>query len=121
MVEKILDCDANCKCERTLTLNFSCKPRPFQVQFGVVFIHTLQVQFYPSCKYPKSIAALLTLNAALFFYMFSSFYYNAYVLRPRAKVANQVAKEKLANGVANGVVHANGISNGHVDQSRKEQ
>ncbi|ETN64723.1 elongase [Anopheles darlingi] len=49
------------------------------VQFIIVFFHTLQVQFQPSCSYPKSIAALLTLNAGLFIYMFSSFYVHSYL------------------------------------------
>lgn len=51
----------------------------FQVQFVIVFFHTLQVQFQPTCGYPKSIAALLTLNAALFIYMFSMFYVKSYL------------------------------------------
>ncbi|KAL9702874.1 hypothetical protein quinque_006392 [Culex quinquefasciatus] len=49
------------------------------VQFVIVFFHTLQVQFQPTCGYPKSIAALLTLNAALFIYMFSMFYVKSYL------------------------------------------
>lgn len=104
-----------------------------QVQFGIVFVHTIQVQFYPTCGYPKSIAALLTLNAALFFYMFSSFYYNAYVLHPRQKAAQAAAQAALINGKLNGTTaNKNGLSiNGNyiehsnhattVDQSRKEQ
>ncbi|XP_013101751.1 elongation of very long chain fatty acids protein AAEL008004 [Stomoxys calcitrans] len=48
------------------------------VQFLIIFVHTLQVQFQPSCPYPKPIAALLTFNAGLFTYMFSSFYVKNY-------------------------------------------
>ncbi|XP_070491195.1 very long chain fatty acid elongase 7 [Chironomus tepperi] len=53
------------------------------IQFLIVFCHTVQVQFRPSCTYPKSIAALLTLNAALFTYMFSSFYIKSYTKKRR--------------------------------------
>lgn len=49
-----------------------------QIQFLIVFIHTIQIQFQPNCQYNKSIGALLTLNAALFTYMFSSFYIKSY-------------------------------------------
>lgn len=49
------------------------------IQFIIVFYHTLQVQFQPSCSYPKSIAALLTLNAGIFIYMFSTFYVRSYL------------------------------------------
>ncbi|XP_073819156.1 very long chain fatty acid elongase AAEL008004 [Musca autumnalis] len=48
------------------------------VQFLIIFVHTLQVQFQPSCNFPKPIAALLTFNAGLFTYMFSSFYVKNY-------------------------------------------
>uniref|UniRef100_A0A182IZH8 Elongation of very long chain fatty acids protein n=1 Tax=Anopheles atroparvus TaxID=41427 RepID=A0A182IZH8_ANOAO len=54
------------------------------VQFIIVFFHTVQVQFQPSCGYPKSIAALLTLNAGLFIYMFSSFYVHSYIRKSNA-------------------------------------
>lgn len=49
-----------------------------QVQFLVVFCHTIQIQFQPNCNFSKSIGALLSLNAALFTYMFSSFYIKSY-------------------------------------------
>lgn len=49
-----------------------------QIQFLVVFCHTAQIQFQPNCNFPKSIGALLTTNAALFAYMFSSFYIKSY-------------------------------------------
>lgn len=48
------------------------------IQFLIIFVHTLQIQFQPSCKFPKSIAALLTFNAGLFTYMFSAFYVKSY-------------------------------------------
>ncbi|XP_063705645.1 very long chain fatty acid elongase 7-like [Culicoides brevitarsis] len=83
------------------------------VQFGIVFIHTIQVQFYPSCQYPKGIAALLSLNAALFFYMFASFYYHAYVKKPKSKVMANGDKQAL-NGHANGHT-SNGYTNGHTN------
>ncbi|XP_055698226.1 elongation of very long chain fatty acids protein 7-like isoform X2 [Phlebotomus papatasi] len=51
------------------------------IQFLIVFCHTIQVQFQPNCNFPKSIAALLTINAGLFTYMFSSFYIRNYTKR----------------------------------------
>ncbi|XP_058459704.1 elongation of very long chain fatty acids protein 7 [Malaya genurostris] len=57
------------------------------IQFIIVFYHTVQVQFQPSCGYPKSIAALLTLNAALFIYMFSTFYVRSYLRKSDRKPA----------------------------------
>ena len=51
-----------------------------------MFVHTIQIQFRPSCGYPKTIGVLLTLNAAIFTYMFSSFYVHAY-LKPDKKKA----------------------------------
>jgi elongation of very long chain fatty acids protein 7 len=58
----------------------------------MVFIHSFQVQFQPNCGFPKIIAALLSLNAAIFTYMFSAFYIRSY--KREAKIA-----EKLdANG-----------------------
>uniref|UniRef100_A0A1Q3G598 Elongation of very long chain fatty acids protein n=2 Tax=Culex tarsalis TaxID=7177 RepID=A0A1Q3G598_CULTA len=68
------------------------------VQFVIVFFHTLQVQFQPTCGYPKSIAALLTLNAALFIYMFSMFYIKSYLRaakRPSKKDGTEVNNNLL--------------------------
>jgi hypothetical protein len=39
----------------------------------------------PGCTYPKSIGSLLTLNAALFTYMFSSFYIKSYTKKSKSK------------------------------------
>jgi hypothetical protein len=50
----------------------------------IVFCHTIQLQFQPSCNFPKSIGALLSLNAALFTYMFSSFYIRSYNKKEKA-------------------------------------
>lgn len=61
-----------------------------QVQFLIIFVHTMQLQFQPSCEFPKSIAALLTFNAGLFTYMFSSFYVKNY--KKEQKIA---AKKQL--------------------------
>lgn len=63
------------------------------VQFLIIFVHTIQVQFQPSCNFPKSIAALLSLNAGLFTYMFSSFYIKSYQKRS----AEQNTKEVKAD------------------------
>lgn len=49
-----------------------------QIQFLIVFWHTFQIQFQPDCNFSKFIGALLSLNAALFTYMFSSFYIRSY-------------------------------------------
>lgn len=54
------------------------------VQFLIIFVHTIQLQFQPNCNFPKPIAALLSLNAGLFTYMFSSFYIQTYKKRPSA-------------------------------------
>lgn len=80
------------------------------IQFGIVFVHTFQVQFYPTCQYPKAIAALLSINALLFFYMFASFYVKAYT-RKDSKLLSDKSK-LLVNGHANG--HANGHTNGKI-------
>ncbi|XP_055534986.1 elongation of very long chain fatty acids protein 7 [Wyeomyia smithii] len=61
------------------------------IQFIIVFYHTIQVQFQPSCGYPKSIAALLTLNAGLFIYMFSTFYVRSYLRKGAATAAAAAA------------------------------
>lgn len=62
------------------------------VQFLIIFVHTLQLQFQPSCNFPKSIAALLTFNAGLFTYMFSSFYVKNY--KKEQKIAS-AKKQKM--------------------------
>lgn len=48
------------------------------IQFAIVFVHTIQIQFQSDCGFPKSIAFLLSLNAGLFAYMFTSFYIRSY-------------------------------------------
>ncbi|XP_058054557.1 elongation of very long chain fatty acids protein 7 [Anopheles bellator] len=67
------------------------------VQFIIVFFHTIQVQFQPSCTYPKSIAALLSLNAGLFIYMFSSFYVHSYIRNKGGKGAVTKGSEENNN------------------------
>lgn len=62
-----------------------------QVQFLIVFVHTVQIQFQPTCNFPKSIGLLLTLNAGIFTYMFSSFYIKSYNRRPTKTVLNDVS------------------------------
>lgn len=62
-----------------------------QVQFLIVFVHTAQIQFQPSCKYPKSIGSLLTLNAGIFTYLFSSFYIRSY----RKKSASAIKRTEV--------------------------
>lgn len=60
----------------------------------IVFCHTVQVQFQPNCEFPKSIAALLTFNAALFTYMFSSFYIKSYT-KKKSPTAAAVVEKKI--------------------------
>lgn len=58
-----------------------------QIQFLVVFCHTFQIQFQPNCEFSKFIGLLLSLNAALFTYMFSSFYIKSYNRKAKAAAA----------------------------------
>lgn len=69
-----------------------------QIQFLIVFCHTIQIQFQPSCNFPKSIGALLTLNAALFTYMFSSFYIRTYKRARERDVKNDKQTNRDENG-----------------------
>ena len=66
----------------------------FQVQFLIVFVHTIQIQFQPNCGYSKGIGSLLTLNAGLFTYMFSSFYIKTYLRRNKMKTTVESEKKK---------------------------
>lgn len=50
-------------------------------------MHTIQIQFQPSCAFPKQIGLLLSLNAGIFTYMFSAFYVHSYNRKPRAAAA----------------------------------
>lgn len=70
----------------------------------VVFCHTFQIQFQPNCDFPKFIGALLSLNAALFTYMFSSFYIRSY--NRKAKAA--IEEKKLVYDENSNVVVSNG-------------
>lgn len=84
----------------------------FQVQFLIVFVHTIQIQFQPTCNFPKSIGFLLTLNAGLFTYMFSSFYIKSYNKKhPSKSELNEVDNTKSCynNGAALNKLN-NGIS-----------
>ncbi|KAG5672920.1 hypothetical protein PVAND_003008 [Polypedilum vanderplanki] len=64
------------------------------IQFLIVFCHTIQIQFQPNCNFSKSIGLLLTFNAALFTYMFSSFYIKSYMKKPQ-QVKNDINEKKL--------------------------
>lgn len=76
-----------------------------QVQFLIVFVHTIQIQFQPSCGFPKQIGILLSLNAGIFTYMFSAFYVHSYNRKPRgggaAATKEIVANENCSNGSSN--------------------
>lgn len=54
-------------------------------------MHTFQIQFQPQCNFPKSIGLLLTANAGIFTYMFSSFYIKSYNKRPSKTELNENA------------------------------
>lgn len=54
------------------------------VQFAFVFLHNIQM-YFNGCPYPKFIIFLLTLNSAVFLWMFGSFYYENYVMNRRIK------------------------------------
>lgn len=66
-------------------------------------MHTVQIQFQPSCNFPKSIGALLTLNAGIFTYMFSSFYIRSYNKK-------HPSKSELNKVDLNGYKYSNGFS-----------
>lgn len=79
------------------------------VQFLIVFVHTIQIQFQSDCGFPKSISALLSLNAGLFTYMFSSFYirsYNRPTRNGKAISSDEEECAKLSKGFSNGVCSA---------------
>lgn len=92
----------------------------FQVQFLIVFVHTAQIQFQPTCNFPKAIGLLLTFNAGLFTYMFSSFYIKSYNRKPSKSALdaddNKYIKQN-GNGTLNGMM--NGTVNGTVNGSLK--
>lgn len=76
------------------------------VQFLIVFVHTIQIQFQPTCTFPKQIGWLLTFNAGLFTYMFTSFYIRSYTKKHPSKTElNDVDRSKVcySNGTATGV------------------
>lgn len=82
----------------------------FQIQFLIVFMHTVQIQFQPTCNFPKSIGFLLTLNAGIFTYMFSSFYIRSYNKKhPSKSDLNQVDNTKSC------------YTNGAISEKTKEQ
>lgn len=83
---------------------FSFANFSFQIQFLIVFVHTAQIQFYPSCKYPKFIGFLLTLNAGIFTYMFSSFYIKSYKKKYSSKSElNEVENKNNVSYSNNGI------------------
>lgn len=86
-----------------------------QIQFLIVFCHTIQIQFQPSCNFPKSIGALLSLNAALFTYMFSSFYIKSY--RRESRIKKMKKAEELAVDENKNTILQNGndINHNHVN------
>ncbi|KAL5284057.1 hypothetical protein ACFFRR_006371 [Megaselia abdita] len=53
------------------------------VQFVLIFIHSVVVQFQPNCTYPKFIAFAQTGQATMFIYLFTKFYIKAYVSKEK--------------------------------------
>lgn len=112
MVETVFDHYANCEFEfvflmmkiLSTLINFFCSFCPYypQVQFLIVFCHTIQIQFQPNCNFPKFIGMLLTLNAALFTYMFSSFYIKSYNKKAKEMVdEKKIVYDENSNEVPN--------------------
>ncbi|XP_005181233.2 elongation of very long chain fatty acids protein AAEL008004 [Musca domestica] len=66
------------------------------VQFVIVFISTIQIQFQPNCAYNKIISIGLTLNASLFIYLFSAFYVESYKKENKKKITNGDVTKKAA-------------------------
>ncbi|XP_068980281.1 very long chain fatty acid elongase 7-like isoform X2 [Bombus flavifrons] len=58
------------------------------IQFGMIFIHTIQL-FFNGCNFPRPIAFLLLLNATIFIYMFGSFYIENYRKRQRTQIKDE--------------------------------
>lgn len=85
------------------------------IQFLIVFVHTIQIQFQADCGFPKSISALLSLNAGLFTYMFSSFYIRSYNRKAGDGKASSSDEEECAklskdNGICSAQDHATKLS-----------
>lgn len=67
-----------------------------------MFVHTIQIQFQPNCNFSKFIGALLTLNAAIFTYMFSSFYIKSYNKMAKRQVdEKKIVYDENSNEVSN--------------------
>lgn len=86
------------------------------IQFLVVFVHTAQIQFQPTCNFPKPIGALLTLNAGLFTYMFSSFYIRSYKKSSKSELNNVDRSKSYYN---NGITSVDKLSNS-ISEKTKE-
>lgn len=70
----------------------------------------------PDCNYNKPIASLLTLNAFIFTYMFSSFYIRTYLKNNKASSYKKTDtteidenKNSTSGSYVNGVASANGL------------
>jgi len=63
------------------------------IQFVCVFIHAL-LPLYFDCGYPKIMPKILIANAAVFFILFSNFYFFAYIKKNSAPKEKVTSKEK---------------------------
>lgn len=79
-----------------ISCHFSLSVCLSQVQFVIVFISTIQIQFQPNCAYNKIIGIGLTLNASLFIYLFSAFYVESYKKENKKKITNGDVTKKAA-------------------------
>ncbi|XP_058806719.1 elongation of very long chain fatty acids protein AAEL008004-like [Phymastichus coffea] len=90
------------------------------VQFTIIFFHNLQV-LVTNCNYPKPLSFLLCINAALFIYLFGSFYVKTYNVQKRQDKDKGLAYN---NHITNGHVKTNGhstnlVANGHAKTNDK--
>ncbi|XP_014092354.1 very long chain fatty acid elongase 7 [Bactrocera oleae] len=77
------------------------------IQFVLVMVHSFQLFFRNDCNYPIGFAYFIGAHAAMFYFLFSDFYKQAYLKREQKK-GKVAANGKLSNGYANGVIKSNG-------------
>lgn len=83
MVEEIHHCLSNSKYLQGEVVLIVLMELSFQVQFVLIFFHSITIQFQPNCNYPKIVAFAQSCQAAWFIYLFTKFYINAYVTKEK--------------------------------------
>lgn len=65
------------------------------IQFVLIFVHSVYFLSLPAetCKWPKIFPTLQLLQSTMFLYMFSSFYYGAYIKKRPTKVVQEKKHE----------------------------